>query len=124
MLAANAIIDVIFIPEIGIVAGAIGTDVAYAIWVPAHLLILRQLLELPLRPQWLAFGRSIISAGFACLPMLLLGTDPGILVLVAGGLLSCLVYVAALRATGELSRTDIDRLRGVLGRRFAWAAPR
>jgi len=43
---------------------------------------------------------------------------------VAGGLLSCLVYVAALRATGELSRTDVDRLRGVLARRFAWAAPR
>ncbi|MEA2419550.1 MAG: hypothetical protein QOE60_1756, partial [Thermoleophilaceae bacterium] len=124
VLAANAIIDIILIPDIGIVAGAIGTDVAYAIWVPAHLLILRQMIGLPLRPQWLAFARAILAAGVACLPLVALGSDPGVGVLVLGGAIACLVYVAALRLTGELRRADVDRMREVLSRRFPWAAPR
>jgi O-antigen/teichoic acid export membrane protein len=124
VLAANAVIDLIWIPKIGIVAGAIGTDVAYAIWVPAHLLILRQLIAMPLRPQVLAFARAILAAGVACLPLVALGSDPGLAVIVAGGLIACLVYVATLRLSGELSRADIDRMREVIGRRFAWAAPR
>ena len=124
VLAANAIIDIILIPKIGIVAGAIGTDVAYAIWVPAHLLILRQLIAMPLKPQWLAFARAIAAAGVACLPLLALGTDPGLVVLVLGVAIACLVYLVALRLSGELSRADIDRMREVISRRFAWAAPR
>jgi O-antigen/teichoic acid export membrane protein len=124
VLAVNVVIDVVLIPEIGIVAGAIGTDVAYAIWVPAHLLILRRLLDLPLLPVVLAFVRASLAAGVACLPLLALGGDPGIPVLVAGGAIACLVYLAVLRLSGELSTADIDRMREVIGRRFAWAAPR
>ena len=124
VLGVNVLVDVILIPEIGIVAGAIGTDVAYAIWVPAHLLILRRMIALPLRPQWLAFARAIIAAGIACLPLVALGTDPSVPVLVAGVAISCVVYIAALRLTGELTRADVDRMREVVSRRFAWAAPR
>jgi O-antigen/teichoic acid export membrane protein len=112
---------VVLIPDIGIVGGAIGNDVAYAIWVPGHLLILRQLVGLPLRPQVLAFCRALIAAGTACVPLLLLGSDPGIVVLVLGGAVACLVYLAALRLTGEIARSDVDFLRGLLARRFAWA---
>ncbi|MEA2361949.1 MAG: hypothetical protein QOD71_1094 [Thermoleophilaceae bacterium] len=121
MVTANAVIDVVLIPDIGIVGGAIGNDVAYAIWVPGHLLILRQLVGLPLRPQVLAFCRALIAAGTACVPLLLLGSDPGIVVLVLGGAVACLVYLAALRLTGEIARSDVDFLRGLLARRFAWA---
>lgn len=121
MVTANLVVDVILIPEIGIVGGAIGNDVAYLIWVPGHLLILRQLVGMPLRPQMLAFTRAAIGAGIACLPLLALGTDPGIVVLVLGGALACVVYLAALRLTGEIARSDIDFLRGLLARRFAWA---
>jgi O-antigen/teichoic acid export membrane protein len=121
MLAANIGLDLVLIPEIGIVGGAIGSDAAYLIWVPGHLLILHRVLGLPLRPQWLAFARAGIAAGIACLPLLALGTDPGIVVLVLGGALACVVYVAALRLTGEIARSDIDFLRGLLARRFAWA---
>lgn len=124
VLVVNVTIDLILIPDIGIVGGAIGTDVAYAIWVPAHLLIIRRLLGIQLRPQWLAFARAIIAAGVACLPLVALGSDPSIPVLVLGCAIACLVYVVALRLTGELTRADIDRMREVLSRRFAWAAPR
>jgi O-antigen/teichoic acid export membrane protein len=124
VLIINVGLALVLIPEIGIVGGAIGTDVAYAVWVPAHLLILRQLLDMPLRPVALGFARAILSAGVACLPLLALGTDPGLAVLVLGGLIACLVYLVALRLTGELTSADIARMREVAGRRFSWMAPR
>jgi O-antigen/teichoic acid export membrane protein len=121
MLTANILIDVLLLPSMGIVAGAIGNDVAYAIWVPGHLWILHRALGLQLGPQALVFVRATASAAIAAVPLLLIGTDIGIVVLVLGGALSCVVYLVALRLTGELARSDIDFLRGLLGRRFAWA---
>jgi O-antigen/teichoic acid export membrane protein len=121
MLAANVGIDVLFLPEIGIVAAAIANDVAYAIWVPGHLLILHRVLGMPLRPHWLALVRATAAAAVAALPLLALGTDVGVVVLVLGVALQCVVYVAALRATGELSRSDLAFLRSLLARRFGWA---
>jgi O-antigen/teichoic acid export membrane protein len=123
-LGVNAIFDAIFLPKWGIVAGAIGNDLAYLIWVPAHLVILRDLLDVPLRPFVLDFVRAALAAGVACLPLVALGTDPGVIVLVLGCALACVVYVAAIRLIGGLSAADIDRMREILGRRVAWVAPR
>jgi O-antigen/teichoic acid export membrane protein len=123
-LGVNAVWDLIFLSKIGIVAGAIGTDLAYAIWVPAHLVIMRQLLDLPLRPIALDFVRAALAAGIACLPLVALGTDPGVAVLVLGCAIACVVYTVALRLTGGVGTADIDRMREILSRRFAWAAPR
>src|SRR4029077_752174 len=50
MLATNVTIDVVLLPKIGIVAGAIGTSAAYAVWVPAHVWILHRRVGLQLRP--------------------------------------------------------------------------
>jgi lipopolysaccharide exporter len=121
MLAANIGLDVALLPEIGIVAGAIGNDVAYAIWVPGHMWILHRLLGLDLRPQALVVVRATAAAAVAAVPLLLIGTDVGIGVLVLGGALACALYLVALRLIGELARDDIDFLRGLLARRFAWA---
>ena len=123
-LGINAVWDVIFLSKMGIVAGAIGTDLAYAIWVPAHLLILRRLLDLPLRPIALDFLRATLGAGVACLPLVALGTDPGLAVLVLGCLLASLVYAAVLRLTGAIGPADIGRMREIVGRRIAWVSPR
>jgi O-antigen/teichoic acid export membrane protein len=121
MLTANVVIDVALLREIGIVAGAIGNDVAYAIWVPGHLWILHRLIGLDLRPQVLVLVRATAAAAVAAVPLLLIGQDVGIVVLVLGGALACVVYLAALRLSGELKRDDLDFLRGLLARRFAWA---
>ena len=123
-LGVNAVWDIIFLSKMGIVAGAIGTDLAYAIWVPAHLLILRQLLDLSPRPIALGFVRAALAAGVACLPLLALGTDPSVAVLVAGCALAAVVYAVALRLTGGIGAADIDRMREIAGRRFAWVNPR
>lgn len=121
MLAANVGIDVALLPEIGIVAGAIANDVAYAIWVPGHMWILHRLIGLDLRPQVLVMVRATVAAAVAAVPLLLLGTNGGIVILVLGGALACALYLTSLRLIGELARDDIDFLRGLLGRRFAWA---
>ena len=123
-LGVNAVWDIIFLPKWGIVAGAIGTDLAYAVWVPGHLLILRDRLGLPLRPVALDFVRAALAAGVACLPLLVLGTDPGLVVLVLGCALAGLVYTVSLRLMGGLSAADTDRMREIAGRRIAWMAPR
>lgn len=123
VLLVNVVVDIVLIPEIGIVGGAIGTDLAYAIWVPAHLLIIQRLLALSLRPFALAFGRSIVAAAIASVPLVLLGTDVGILLLLAGGAIASIVYVGSLLLTGELSRSDLDLMRDVLGRRFPSLRP-
>jgi O-antigen/teichoic acid export membrane protein len=123
-LGVNAVWDVIFLSKMGIVAGAIGTDLAYAIWVPAHFVILRRLLDLPLRPIALDFVRAALAAGVACLPLLVLGTDPGLVVLVLGCAIACAVYAVVLRLTGGLGAADIDRMREIVGRRIAWVNPR
>ena len=44
-VAINLVVDVIFIPRIGIVAGAIGTDLALAVYVPAHLWICSRVVD-------------------------------------------------------------------------------
>jgi O-antigen/teichoic acid export membrane protein len=124
VLVINVGVSIVLIPEIGIVGGAIATDLAYAVWVPAHILILRQLLDISLRPQVLAFVRATVAAGIACLPLVALGGDPGIPVLVLGCLIASLVYLVALRLTGELTAADIDRMREIVGRRFPRVLPR
>jgi O-antigen/teichoic acid export membrane protein len=123
-LGVNVVFDAIFLPKIGIVGGAIGTDLAYAVWVPGHLVILKRMLDLPLRPIALDFVRAALAAGVACLPLLALGTDPGVVVLVLGCAIACVVYAVALRLTGGVGAADIDRMREIVGRRIAWVNPR
>jgi len=123
-LGVNAGFDAIFLPKWGIVAAAIGNDLAYLIWVPAHLVILRQLLDISLRPIALDFLRAALAAGVACLPLLALGTDPGLVVLVLGCAIACVVYAIAVRLVGGVGPADIDRMREIVGRRIAWVAPR
>jgi O-antigen/teichoic acid export membrane protein len=123
-LGVNVVFDAIFLPKIGIVGGAIGTDLAYAVWVPGHLVILKRMLDLPLRPIALDFVRAALAAGVACLPLLALGTDPGVVVLVLGCAIACLVYAVTLRLTGGIGAADIDRMREIIGRRIAWVNPR
>jgi O-antigen/teichoic acid export membrane protein len=124
-LLVNVAVDVALLREIGIVAAAIGTDLAYLLWVPGHLLIIRSLLGIPLRPIALATGRALLAAAAACGLLVLLGTgDVALPVLIAGCVGACAVYLAALALTGELSRSDVRLFRELVGRQFAWAAPR
>jgi O-antigen/teichoic acid export membrane protein len=112
-VAVNALLDAILIPKIGIVAGAIGTDIAYLIFLVGHVVIIRGLIDLPLRPLGLSLVRVALASVAMAAVLIAFGTGKlAIPELVAGGILGVAVYVATLVATGELTRTHLHTARG------------
>jgi O-antigen/teichoic acid export membrane protein len=76
-VAVNAVLDLALIPSMGIVGAAIGTGVAYAIYVGWHLHVCREALGLAVSP----LAVSLLRAGAAAIPLAAL-----LLALQAGGL--------------------------------------
>ncbi len=101
-LAVNAAIDVALLEQLGIVAAAIGTDVAYVIYVAAHLHLCRDLAGLRLRPLVPPLVGSMSAALVMGLVLLAFGTgaDLAIPLVVIGGALGTAAYVAVLLVTG------------------------
>ncbi len=118
MLTVNIVIDVLLLPRIGILAGAIGTSAAYAIWVPAHVWILRKRGGLHIGPLIITTARSCLAAGAMIGALALLGTGrvPFPLMLL-GALVGPMVYIAVLFVLRELGRGDIAVLRRLWTRR-------
>jgi O-antigen/teichoic acid export membrane protein len=103
MLAVNAIIDIVLLKRIGVVAGAIGTSAAYAVWVPAHLGILQRRLGLPLGALARTTACALLAGAAACGVLLALGTGAVPLGrMLAGAVLFPMAYVGVLVAVGEL----------------------
>ena len=106
-------IDLVLIPRIGIVGAAIGTDVGYLLYSPAHLWACRRVIDLPLRPLLLAVGRSLLAAAVMAAVLLALGTSSHLELWrwLAGGLGGPLAFLAVLLATRELRFADLRSLR-------------
>ncbi len=110
----NLALDLILIPKIGIIGGAIASGVAFAIYVPAHLWILRGRVGLSLKePLWTTI-RAGVSAAMMAIPMWYFGSSSmvlsdWILGIVSGGTAFCL----GLLLTREMG---IAELRGHLSR--------
>jgi O-antigen/teichoic acid export membrane protein len=85
-VAINVVVDLILIPRIGVTGAAIGTDLAYLLYVPAHFAICRREVGVALRPLAGVLARSILAAA-ALAAVLALGT---------------LAFVSVLLITGEL----------------------
>lgn len=120
MLTLNAAVDIVLLPRIGIVGGAIGTSVAYVVWVPAHLWILRQRAGLQLRPLVITALRTCIAGGVMIAVLAALGTGivaPAVMAL--GLLLGPAAYVLALFAVRELTLADVTNIREIVARRVA-----
>jgi O-antigen/teichoic acid export membrane protein len=118
-LLVNFVIDLALLSELGIIAGAIGTNVAYILYVSAHVWILRRLVGLRVRPLAPTLARAAVAMAAMSAVLLPFGTsDVGPATLVAGTLLGIAVYTGALMALGEISRSEA---RGAL--RSLRAAP-
>jgi O-antigen/teichoic acid export membrane protein len=117
-LGVNVAIDAALLKPLGIVAGAIGTDVAYVIYVGAHLHLCRDLAGLRLRPLVRPLAGSLAAAVVMGLVLLAFGTgaDLAIPLVVIGGALGTAAYVAVLLASGQVTRQERTalwrRLRG------------
>jgi O-antigen/teichoic acid export membrane protein len=107
-LLLNVVVDVALLGRIGVVAAAIGTDLAYAFYVAAHLLILRALTGLPLRPLVVGVGRSLLAAAAMAAVLLAFGTSQIALpLLVLGAVSATFAYAGALLAVGAITPTEL-----------------
>ena len=63
------------IPKIGIVAGAIGTDIAFLFFTVGHLLVAKSLIDLDLRRIGVTLLRTTLAAAAMSAALLAFGTE-------------------------------------------------
>lgn len=118
-LAVNAAIDLAFLRSWGPVAAAVGTSVAYCIYVPAHLRLCRQSIAVPLVPLARSLARALVAGAALAGLLFALGTDHlGVAEWAAGLVFGPLLYAGVLLATGEISRGELAALRSTLAARW------
>lgn len=120
----NLAIDLVLIPEIGVVGGAVGTDVAFALYVVGHFWICREVLGFSLRPLLVTLARSLLAAGAMSAVLFAFGTSAlSPLEALAGAVAGVSVYCALLFTTGEVSRRELATARAALAARLQRARP-
>ncbi len=114
----NIVLDLALIPTIGVIGAAIGTSVAYTIYVPGHVWLCWRALELDPRDTVVPVLRALAAATIMGGVLLLFGTDElGLWDWLLGAATGTAAYVATLAVTGEVSRTDVDAVRRLALRR-------
>jgi O-antigen/teichoic acid export membrane protein len=110
-VAVAAALALVLIPRWGIVGAAVAIDVAYALYVPAHLWLCARMVALPLGGLAATLARSLIAAA-AMVPVLAAAGTHSLTPFgwVAGSAGAALAYAAALAATRELSAGELRRL--------------
>jgi len=107
-LVINVVIDLILLPRIGVVGAAIGTGVAYAVYVPAHFIVCRHELGLAVRPLAVSFARAAFAAVAMGAVLLAFGTERlSAAEWVLGGAAGALAFGGALLVTGEISASEV-----------------
>jgi O-antigen/teichoic acid export membrane protein len=117
-LAIDLVLALTLVPTIGIVGAAIATDVAYALYVPAHVWICRRLLPVPLRPILLTLTRSAAAAAVMAGVLAVFGiSDLSAADWVLGSVLGTAAFVAVLLATRELGPPELRAVWSLAVRR-------
>jgi O-antigen/teichoic acid export membrane protein len=103
----DGLIDVILIPRIGIISGAIATAAAYAVMLVGHVAICRRHVDLPLWPIAASTFRALLAAGAMGVLLVVIGPDPSVPIVVLGLAAGTVVYAAALVWLGEFSPGEV-----------------
>jgi O-antigen/teichoic acid export membrane protein len=119
-VAINAAIDALLISRIGVIAGAIGTDVAFLFFCAGHVMIARTVVGLRLRPLAMTALRALLAAAAMAAVMFAFGTSSLTAVeAIAGSLLGLSAYAAVLLAAREFSGRELraawNAVRGLAG---------
>jgi O-antigen/teichoic acid export membrane protein len=115
-LLVNLVFDLIMLPRIGIVAGAYGSDIAYALYVAGHLWVCHRLVGLELGRLAVTLLRVSVAIAAMCGALFAFGTtDVSLLVLVVGGALGAVTYVVALLVTREITVNELRQAGSRLG---------
>jgi O-antigen/teichoic acid export membrane protein len=116
-VALNAAIDVVLIPRIGVVAGAIGTGVAYLVYVAAHVWLCHRILRLDLRVLARTLARALLASAALAAGLAAWGTEELSLAgWVGGAITGTVLFAAVLVATRELTAADAAWVRDRFGR--------
>jgi O-antigen/teichoic acid export membrane protein len=111
----NIAVDLALIPRIGIIGAAIGTSLAYAIYVPAHVWLCWRSLDLALRDAVVPVIRALAAATAMGAVLLLFGTAAlSLWQWLGGAVAGTAAYVVTLVLTGELTRLDLQAARSIV----------
>lgn len=102
-VAVNIVVDVVLLPRIGVVGGAIGTDVAYAVYVAGHVHVGSRLLGFRAGELGWSACRCALAAAPAT-ALIVVGGRFGAVGLGVTSIAAAGLFVALLAATGELAR--------------------
>lgn len=108
VMVLNAAIDVALLPAIGVMGAAVGTGVAMAVFVPAHLRICIRRLGLRWWPMLRTTGRALVAATVAGGVLWAIGHhDLAVWQWALGALLAPTAYLLALLVLRELRPSEI-----------------
>lgn len=118
-VGVNTAIDLILIPEIGLIAGAIGTDVAITVYAIGHLWVCHTSVGLEVRPLLVSTARAFVAAAAMAGVLLAFGTGVGPVAFVLGGALATVAYLGVILLLGEFSLEEIRSARGLVASRLS-----
>lgn len=114
-MALNIGVDLVLVPRIGVKGGAVGTDVAYALYAPAHLYICQRALGIDLRPTAWTLLRTSLAGALMTGALLLFGDSLSHPVsTLLGAVVALGVFLLTLFVTQEATCDDLRLVRGVL----------
>jgi O-antigen/teichoic acid export membrane protein len=114
----------LFLSEIGLLGAAYATDIGALLYVPLHLWILKRMIDLPLRPLFLATGRSLLAAAAMAAVLLLCGTHHlSVLEWIAGSVGGLAAFAAVLLLTRQVTVGELRAMWGWVRRRLPGRAP-
>jgi O-antigen/teichoic acid export membrane protein len=116
-VAVNLAVSAALIPTIGVVGAAIGTTVAYLVYVVGHLDICRREIGFPLRPLGVTVARAALGGGAAAAVLLVASpADASVADWLLAPPLALLAYASVLVLTRELTGEDIRAARRLMSR--------
>ena len=110
-VVVNLTIDLLLVPKIGAVAGAIGSAAAFAVYVPGHMLICRREVGMPDAALAATTLRGLVACAAASAVLYAFGTENlTALQWIGGAICAPAAFMAVLLATGEVRIQQIRRL--------------
>lgn len=124
-LVVQLILSVVLIPSDGALGAAIAGSVAYAIYLPAHLVLCQRLLSFSLRPLRATLLKSTAAATLAALELAIVGTAHlTVAGWIGGSIGGAVVFLAGLVLFGELTRAELQGAHAGLVRLWRMVARR
>lgn len=123
-LGVNVAVDLVLVPAVGIVGAAVGISLAFALYVPGHLLLCRRLLRFSVRPMITTLLRSLLAAAAMAAVLFAVGTEQLSLAdWLYGATGAVVAYAATLVATAEIKLSEIRTAGTTLYRHVPRSVP-